>query len=388
MQNRLKVGFLFNHDELHQIAHTAPIISALRKQCPSMIVDVLSSSDAQSEVVKRHLDPDLDAPTIHSLKPSKALGLAENMIGGAAPLGRVGFLAANLDLLRSYDALVVPETTSTMLKTKFGLTDTKLIMFPHGAGDRSIGFSPDYAHFDFVMLPGEKTRGRMLEAGLIRSDASAVVGYPKFDSRVRASEQPIFANDRPVVFYNPHFDPRLSSWYDFGIPLLEYFAGQTQYNLVVAPHVMLFRRKLLASVEHRVLRWRQTVPERFKRLDHIHIDEGSPNSVDMTYTRMGDVYIGDVSSQVYEFIAQPRPAIFLNSHDADWRDSPNYAFWKFGPVVDDADGLGEALEQAVPLQDHYRKEQEKALRQTFDLDPIRSSADRAAMAIAEFLGRE
>ncbi|MDN3646439.1 hypothetical protein QWY75_09535 [Pontixanthobacter aestiaquae] len=388
MPNHLKVGFLYNHDELHQVAHTAPIISALRKQCPYMAVEVLSSSDAQTAVVKRHLDPDLENPPIRALKPSKAYSLAERVIGGAAPLGRIGFLAANLDLFRSYDALVVPETTSTMLKTKFGLTGTKLIMFPHGAGDRSVGFSPEFAHFDFVMLPGNKTRERMLEAGLIREEDSAVVGYPKFDSRVAAGDAPIFGNDRPIVFYNPHFDPKLSSWYDFGLPLLEHFAEQSRYNLVVAPHVMLFRRKLLASVEHRVLRWRKEIPARFKRLDNIHIDQGSLNSVDMTYTRMADVYIGDVSSQVYEFIAQPRPAIFLNSHGAHWKDNPNYAFWKFGPVVDHAGGLDDALQQAVPLLDNYREAQEKALRQTFDLDPDRSSADRAAMAIAKFLGRE
>ena len=388
MKYGLKVGFLYNHDELHQVAHTAPIISSLQKRCPSLTVDILSSSAAQTEAVQRHLDPDLPTPNIHALKHGKAMSFAEKLIGGAAPLGRIGFLTANVELLGSYDALVVPETTTTLLKTRLGLKDTRLIHIPHGAGDRSIAVSPDIAHFDFVMLPGEKTRQRMLDAKVIRADTCAVVGYPKFDSRIARGDTPIFANDKPVVFYNPHFDPKLSSWFDFGLPLLEYFADQDQYNLIVAPHVMLFRRKLLASVEHRVVRFRGSIPERFSKLDHIHVDQGSLNCVDMTYTRMADVYVGDVSSQVYEFIASPRPAIFLNSHDADWRDNPNYVFWNFGPVVDDAADLGPVLEKAVPLTDHYRQVQEETLAQTFDLSSDQTSAERAAEAIDTYLTRE
>ena len=353
-----------------------------------MTVDILTSSDAQTEAVQRHLDPALPPATIHALRRSKVLGIAEKIIGGAAPLGRIGYLTANLDLLGSYDALVVPETTSTLLKTRLGLKNTKLLFIPHGAGDRSISFSPDIAHFDFVRTPGEKTRQRMLDAGVARADASAVIGYPKFDSRVASSGEPIFANDRPVVFYNPHFDPKLSSWFDFGLPLLEYFADQDKYNLIVAPHVMLFRRRVLASVEHRLVRLRKEIPERFKQLDHIHIDEGSLNCVDMTYTRMADIYVGDVSSQVYEFIARPRPAIFLNSHDAEWQNDPNYAFWQFGPVVDDPAQFGYALDAAIPLQDKYRRAQEETLAQTFDLSEDESSSDRAARALVEFLSRD
>ncbi|MXO90984.1 hypothetical protein [Pontixanthobacter aquaemixtae] len=384
----LKVGFLYNHDELHQVAHTAPIISALQRQYPSITVEILSSSEAQTEAVKRHLDPALPEPKIHALKRSKALSFAEKLIGSAAPLGRIGFLTANRDLLGSYDALVVPETTTTLLKTKLGLTDTRLIHIPHGAGDRSICVSPDIAHFDFVMLPGEKTRARMLESRVVREGASAVVGYPKFDSRTATGETPIFDNDRPTVFYNPHFDPKLSSWFKFGIPMLEYFANQDRYNLIVAPHVMLFRRKVLASVEHRVMKIRKAIPDRFKSLDHIHIDEGSLNSVDMTYTRMADVYVGDVSSQVYEFIERPRPAIFLNSHDADWRNDESYFFWNFGPVVDDFADFEAALNLPAAEQAAYAKRQAEIFADAIDIKADARSSHRAADAIADFLNRE
>jgi CDP-glycerol glycerophosphotransferase (TagB/SpsB family) len=151
---------------------------------------------------------------------------------------------------------------------------------------------------------------------------------------------------------------------------------------------MLFQRRVLASVEHRKIRFRQEIPARYRQLDHIRIDTGSERSVDMSYTRNADLYIGDVSSQVYEFIQHLRPAIFLNSHGARWQDDPSYAFWKFGQVIDDVADLGTALERAFPLGEDYRKRQSEAFAQTFSIDPGRSSASRAAEAIAAYLQRE
>lgn len=387
-QRKLKVGFLFNHDELHQVAHTAPIISPLRNLSSNLTVDIIASSEEQVKAVFRHLDPDTAPPAIHLLRPSKTHELAEKLAGRSVPLGRIGCLKANLDLFSEFDALIVPETTSTRLKTRLGLAQLKLIFLPHGAGDRSVSVCDDIAYFDFVMLPGEKTRTRMLEAGIVREDNSTVVGYPKLESRSCAIKAPIFANDRPTVLYNPHFDPKLSSWFDFGIPILEHFAEQEEFNLIVAPHVMLFRRKVLASTERLAIKLRREIPRRFFDIDHIHIDTGSLNSVDMTYTRMADIYVGDVSSQIYEFISEPRPAIFLNSHVDDWQGDPNYAFWNFGPVIDHMRDFDMAMRLAFPSNEHFAARQSRAFKQTIDTHPEHPSATRAAKAVSDYLRRQ
>lgn len=384
----IKIGFLYNHEELHQISHTAPIISRLQELAPQAQVEVLASSDSQIEAAISHLDPLVEQPPIRRMEAGKVVKMIEKLTGGIIPLGRIGGLAANREMLATYDALVVPETTTTLLKTRFGMKQPKLIFCPHGAGDRSISVSPDIAHFDFVLLPGEKTRDRMIEGGIVRQDDHAIVGYPKFDAPHLAQPKQFFGNDRPTVLYNPHFDPLLSSWHDFGLQVLDYFAGQQDYNLIFAPHVMLFQRRVLASVEHRKIRFRQEIPERFRQLDHIRIDTGSQFSVDMSYTRNADIYIGDVSSQIYEFIQRPRPAIFLNSHGAQWQDDPSYAFWHFGQVVDDVAGLGAALDRAVPLLEEFRARQSAAFAQTFSIAPDRTSASRAAEAIAAYLEHE
>ena len=380
-----RIGFLFNHDELHQVAHTAPIIAALQRQSPTTRVEVITSSDRQAEAVRQFLDPALPTPAFWSIRPNRWSQLAEKMLGQIAPLNRLSSLKRSTELFRHFDALVVPETTTTFLKKRSKMAKPKLIFFPHGAGDRSIGFSPEIRLFDYVLLPGEKTRDRMLETRVIRADNHKIVGYPKFEAFAARPPVKLFDNDKPTVLYNPHFDPLLSSWFRFGEQILDYFAGQNDYNLIFAPHVMLFKRKLLASVEHRMLRFRQQIDPRFAALDHIHIDTGSSRSVDMTYISAADIYLGDVSSQIYEFIQKPRPAIFLNSHGAEWQGNANYEHWTFGPVLDDPDGLGAALQSVSPLPESYRDVQARAFAYSFDLDEQQEPAQRAAAAIVQFM---
>ena len=55
----MRVGFLFNHDEFHQIAHTAPIIPALQRLAPEIEIDILASSVDQLSEAESYLDPDL-----------------------------------------------------------------------------------------------------------------------------------------------------------------------------------------------------------------------------------------------------------------------------------------------------------------------------------------
>jgi len=87
----------------------------------------------------------------------------------------------------------------------------------------------------------------------------------------------------------------------------------------------------------------------------------------MTYTQAADVYIGDVSSQVYEFIRTPRPCIFLNLDRIDWQDDPNYAHWHLGQVVDSLDELALALARAHELQPRFEAAQRQMSAASIDV---------------------
>ena len=109
---------------------------------------------------------------------------------------------------------------------------------------------------------------------------------------------------------------------------------------------------------------------------------GSEASVDMTYTRGADIYLGDASSQIYEWIARPRPAIFLNAAHVAWQDNPDFAHWRLGEVIDDVGKLPAALTRAVQEPDRYRARQEAAFAATFSRTDQPDSR-RAAAAIVE-----
>ncbi|MEZ7137309.1 hypothetical protein [Komagataeibacter sp. SM21] len=381
----LRIGFLFNHDCTHQVSHTAPIVSELVRL--GQDVTVITSSIEQEAHARRTIGACSDRIKYVRIDISR-LSKAINVVARAVvPFRRIANLRENVDLFAGFDALVVPETTSALLKSHFRL-DTRLIYFPHGAGDRSIGFRDVTRFFDLVLLPGTKTRDRMLEKRLIRHGHHAVVGYPKFDTVDMATRKRFFDNDRPTVLYNPHFDPVLSSWWDMGMEVLEWFAGQDKYNLIFAPHVMLFRRKMHISVEHRRMRLRRLIPPHLRNLPHIRIDTGSPYSVDMSYTLAADIYLGDASSQIYEWICQPRPCILLNSHGARWQGNPNYAHWNMGQVIDRVADLPHALAVAQEQQRVYAQRQEAAFQATFHTQPPETAAQRAAREIVYFLSQD
>lgn len=381
----MKVGFLFNHDALHQIRHTAPVIAALLRY-PEVEAVVLTSSAAQEAEVRRLLGAAAGRVRFVSLGVGRFAAALDRVVRHVAPFRRIATLRENLPAFAALDVLVVPETTSLLLRDRFGLDRLKYVWIPHGAGDRSVGFRDVMRGFDLVLLSGAKVRDRMLAGGLITPDNHVVVGYPKFDTIDDAPPTRLFDNDRPVVLYNPHFDPLLSSWYTMGEAVIAWFAGQREYNLVVSPHVMLAQRRVHASVEHRVVRWRRDVAAQFRDLPHIRVDMGSEASVDMTYTRAADIYLGDASSQIYEWIVRPRPAIFLDASGADWMSNPDFAHWQLGEVIDSVAALPGALARAVRDPDHSRAAQEAAFAATFSRGDAPASARAAAAIVARFGG--
>jgi hypothetical protein len=159
--------------------------------------------------------------------------------------------------------------------------------------------------------------------------------------------------------------------------VLEFFADDDRYNLIFAPHIRLFET---ASTEERA------AFKAFAEHPRIHVDLGGPAAADMTYTKAADLYLGDVSSQVYEFLRTPKPCLFLNSSGAAWCGDPSFHHWLFGPVLETIDGLGDGLDEAFATHDAYRETQIWGIDETFDVSNVSASV-RAARAIVDKLER-
>ena len=385
----MRIGFLFNHDQVHQVAHSLPIALALaRSSIDAEIVVATTNRRLSAEVIR--LGGGLIGPAIRLVElelKRRSSRVARTALETVAPAAKLLVYGDNLDFFRTLDVLVVAEKTSLILKTRHGLNDLKFIHTRHGAGDRAIGFNKASAGFDHVLVSGRKIRDRLVREAGVDPATISIVGYPKFDlAAAGGGIHPLAEDGRPIVLYNPHVSPHLSSWYGAGRQVLDWFVEHDDYHLIFAPHVMLFERPFVVTVDPLRLDRPGHIDERYLRAPNIHIDLGSRASTTMVYTQRADIYLGDASSQVYEFLLRPRPCLFLNPQHLAWRDDPNFSHWRTGPVIERAAELGGALTASrAQHASVYRPIQQELFDYSFDLTDEPSSV-RAARAVAEFVG--
>ncbi len=360
--------------EAYQVYHGAAIALDLARRPGVSVTSFYNEPETvhHLERVRRAFDaPAADyrrlyrSPLTRAMQRLRRLGMFKDMV-----------LRDNRAVLDRFDAIFAVENTLASVR-RMGVAHPRLIYSPHGFGDRARGFIPRIATFDFVLLAGPKTEARMLAKGLVRPGDYALTGSVKLETgeRLRDADPVRLAAPGPTVMYNPHKEPRLTSWYRFIEPMLAGFAAQSAMNLIVAPHVKLFRRRSAAVKAA----WEG------RGTPAILIDTGSDRAVDTSYVAAADIYVGDVSSQVYEFLATPRPCVFLNAHGIDWRDDPSFAHWHLGDVVDDPAQLMATI-AAAPARHHLYRDRQARLAAASLGDHHRAAA-RAGDAIMAFLDR-
>jgi hypothetical protein len=295
--------------------------------------------------------------------------------GSAFGLAKKVVLLANERQLEHFDAVVGLEDTLQLL---FGdrpeHSRPRRILIDHGAGDRHVPSHRLRGRFDLMLCKGSKVVEQMERLGVARPGHIATTGHTKSDASRRLARPVAFAERRPVVLYNPHRTRGLSSWSRFIEPLLAAFAAQSDYNLIVAPHVKLMQRR------PRMLRryWeRRSTP-------NIRIDTGSDFCCDNSYTAAADIYLGDVSSQVYEFVARPRPCVFLDASGAAWRHDRNFLFWHMGDVVQQPGQLMDAIRAAKARHHLYLGRQQWMAAHSLG-DTGHDASRRAADLIQRYL---
>ena len=342
--------------QAHQFLHWLPAALRLARE-PDVRVTVLVSSQAGLDFIRGY-DPDrrlhIERLWAPSLRPH---GLFD-------PPSRLPVLLLNAPLISRYSTIVTTETTSSFLR-RLPNFRSGMIHLKHGAGDREGGYNPKHAGFDLTLVNGPKDKQRLIDRGLGNNDNIKVVGYGKFEL-VRPHSGDLFPSDAPIGLYNPHFDRKVGSWARHGADVVKAMEGIDEWNFVVAPHVKSRDGGSIRSDARNVL-----------------IDRGSIRSIDMTYTQAADVYIGDASSQVYEFIRTPRPCIFLNLDRIDWRSSSNYTHWHLGQVIESIDELPTALANAKELQPQFEEAQRKMSAASID-ETGGLASQRQAEAILDF----
>lgn len=353
----------------HQFLHFLPVAFELEqsRQCKVRIF-APTSDDADGIAALA----DKLAMPLPEIVIMKMPGTLQAVLPPAAQKTAKLMLAANR--IRDCDAILCAERTSTILKRLPGHCPP-LFHIPHGAGDRAVGFEDRFRHFDKVFVAGAKDRERLIAGGRCTPERCVIGGPVKLAASMRASlrPQPLFPDARPVILYNPHFHRRMGSGPIMARRLANAVCASDRYNLVIAPHIRMARH------------WSDARKQAWQALavkDRVLVDLGSERSVDMSYTMAANLYVGDVSSQIYEYLVRPRPCLFMNSHDAAWQGNPDYAMWDFGPVIEPDDDLERAIRHAFESWPAYRALQVKRTEAAFD-GIVRDEAGNAGFAGAE-----
>ena len=368
MSETRRIAFLYVGG-VHHVAHTLPVAAALSRR-DGAEVTAFCADRATEEMVRESL---ADFPVARvRIERLKRFPLLDRL--GRPSLAKLPMLWRNRRRLRGFDALVTAECTSIALR-RMGVTRPLFICQPHGAGDRAISFEPRFRQFDRVLVAGPKTARRMVASG-VGPERVRQVGYAKGEylaAKARALPRP-FDNDRPIVLYNPHFRAGLSSLQQ-APDIVRDLTRNTDLNLIVAPHIRAFE----GASDADLARWQSlAVPGR------VLVDTGSPQMIDMSHVAVADLYLGDVSSQVYEFLLlKPRPCVFVDAHHVEWRDDTDYGFWHLGEVVA-PDAVAPAVMAALAEPKRFVDAQQAAVDDTFG--PLEGAAERAADAILASFG--
>lgn len=378
MRGRLRLALLHGA-EPYQALHLSDIGAALARD-PRVDLTILTVDPAIDPLLERLERGQFERPARHErlyaapgvrlLRRARILGILKQQVLRHP---------ANLARLASFDAVVTSTTHVADVRARVPRT-TRFVYCYHGAGAAAASYSPRMRGFDLILAPGQATVDRLLADGLAEPGAALAVGLVKLETcrRLATGRPPLFDNDSPTVLFVSHSKRGVRSWERFAGPLIAHAGRTGAFNLIVAPHVKLFARR------PRLLwrRWeRRAVPGR------VHVDLGSDASLDMRYALAADIYVGDVSSQVYEFLARPKPCVFLNAHAADWRSSADHPMWRLGEVASTPREAIRLIGRAV--DDHPRFAGLQRRERSARIGPREQGvAGDAAAAILRFLERQ
>ena len=372
-----KIGFCFLSHQAH-VRHQLPIAVEYSRLHPTDKVDVLFTTQAVLEEIERNLNGYASENfNLILLKGSFLKTVVGKAKGRLYPNTR-NVINTNKALFLSYDVLVTPHHTLDRVMELDLDRKIKYICTFHGAGDGEVGFDSRFSAYDLLLTAGEDIYSRLISEKIVhRFNEAAIIGYPKLEN-IKPITEKCFTDGKVTYLYNPHYEPHLTSWPFWGENVLEWFSKNKTFNLIFAPHVKLFNGTFPSHLE------------KYLECSNIYIDVSSERMMDATYTSQADVYIGDVSSQVYEFLYFGlKPVIFLNAQGVTgWQEDPNYKMWKMGGVVNSIDTLGILIETCMSTHEIcYHAVQEIILKNKFSRTAI-SAEKRGVAAISDYIFKE
>ena len=340
-RTRRPIAFLFLGETL-LIPHLWPIVEAVIAQAPGQPIELWVATSVHEALLGEWLAA-LDAPGVRIRRAPGFRRLGPDHADGRNPPlpPKLPLLARLAPLLARRPVVVSAEQTSLWLPTLLPMR-TRFVNQLHGAGSMMNRDDRRRRAPWLTLVAAERERDALAAHG-VDPARIRVTGYVKASFRQRRGAGLTFGTRRPTILYTPHWQKHRSSWWRWGTRTIDAILADGRYNLIFAPH-----QRLVEKVPEL-----HALADQLRGRDDVHVDLGSFATVDGSYTAAADVYLGDTSSQVVEFLMQPRPCVFLNALAAEWRGDASYAMWTAGEVVDDPADLIAAIDRAGARHGEY-----------------------------------
>lgn len=361
-----KAAFLFLGETL-LIPHLYPIVEALVIAAPRLPIDLWVSTTVHEALLDSWTTGLAGMVCIRRAPGFRTLTGYDN--GRNPPLpAKLPMLVRLAPHLARTHVVVCAEQTSLWLPATLPMA-TRFVKVPHGAGSLMRRDDRRRRAAWQTLVPSPRERAALADVG-VDPDRIIVTGYAKTEFVHRTPSTTLFGQPRPIILYNPHWQRHRSSWWRWGPEVIRKVVASNRYNLIFAPH-----QRLVERVDNIL-----PLCEELSANPSVHCDFSTFATVDGSYTAAADIYLGDTSSQVIEFLARPRPTVFLDAQDIDWRGDQAHDMWLSGEVVTDVDQLLDALERAPHQHARYAAQQHHLTSEL--LGPADGkAAERAATAI-------
>jgi hypothetical protein len=322
------------------LPHIWPIVDAFARAHPATPITIWVSTSAHEATLARLFGARLLGAEHAAITVARA-PLFRDIPGAQAGQNpqlppKLPMLLALLPQLRRADVVLVAEQTSLWLPKLFGPFCPPFVLTVHGTGTWERGNPNRLTAADRLLIPSPLHIDHNVEQG-VPEKKIAVTGYAKAHFTPSKTRQELFPVDQPTLLYTPSWRPARSSWPTWGRSIVDTLKQRTDWNVIIAPHQRLFEKDPEAVA---FLTEAATAP-------HIVIDHESFAMVDGSYTKMADLYIGDTSSQIVEFLATPRACLMLRPHGLEWVEESSGDYWRCGEVVTELDNFNAALDRAL-----------------------------------------
>jgi len=377
-QNKYKIGIVY-FDTIHIVPHFVGPVKAFFND-PDFEPEIITYQGQHEFLFELLSQHNIPAGLVKQLPTYWHRRIIEKIKNRKIPSPLYLFKKHKNKLLKNYDALIFNDINHEYLYQHRQKSHPKFVLLMHGAGDGEYLIGKQYrdsvSKFDLITTSGQKITDFFKQMELPNTEI-AMCGYQKFDLINTEKTKQFFNNNKPVILYNPHFKRELSSWYQHGENILEFFYLNKNFNLIFAPHINLFYKRGFLKPE--------VIPQKYYNTENILIDLGSKHSVNMDYTLSADVYLGDVSSQIYEFLYRLRPAIFINTHKENWQNDPHYIHWQTGKVINDLSNMESLLTTAYQWHKNYINKQKELMQYTFKTTKKGEASQNIKSAVKKLL---